>query len=1226
MDFSIRQWLITAQQTENCAIIVEKIYNILKSNNESLVKKDKAVSFGSDLYVQTAELALKISKKDIALNLLSMYFSGDNPPNQFECRAYLCYAQAVLPNATKSINKMMASIVYLMKALDICEQNARYSFLVYNTSVIYWTLIRPFYKSKHQSKLCPSLFRVVQCLDNTNDCDYDWRATLKIGLLESYAYVGDTENATISAKDAYLFCMKNCKQRIIEVIKTQLKYNLAQCDAITSDLPREFSAFVLLKQLKNHMHKSKNQYAIQRNKEEHEHGEIVCKLLDIVNFLSDEVSKKNDSSFLSLPQKTNVRFGNFEFSRNEEVLNEQNKIITKIEKKSIFAEEKLMSRLKSSVLYEIARVCTEENVLHLASTCVKALKKCDTKDQVTAVQIEFLECELALKESGCNKYQFTKNNVNTRVNILNHMISVLSSSKSMKNGNLVQSGCASVWNVCLPLLQKDLRHHTTRALLLIIEYLEEISSMNFEFCCQVHTEIALTYENLDKYEAAIKHINQAIQYDFSGKYKERLSMILQRLTLSSQLYQTPKNPLDVAAVIIEQAKKSEEGSLTMKRSLLAKVGSHLAPDAFQYVLDAEDFSKVPQRSKDSLTRLYNIAIHYENSLKKLDGHLERFGNKNDRKRFLLWVELVKTARRQKVWDVCRSACLFAMLYDDGRWNINKLVETSTDESNQTSSENEAAEVSKDVFKSLNIINVDSMRMFAEVSFIAGEAYVQMVQNHGILFNEKPTNPMKNFQLKKNYSAIETQNQHWNYYCEFIRKSNERATNFFLRGVDIGVQIKQSWMVCSGAAYLWNYNCHLLYEHRYAKLVPTLKYLLKAFKKTGHLNNAELVVCICNVIGRGLMLPWIPDKQAVLQQQAQALEVKKKRVSRNKNPVSSHLNVASEAHEDLRYAQKAVEYGLQLTDGHNLDDVIPIKTRYMIIVTWLQIKQMMNEKVEAPNFGCKNEKLVDQHSMRKIITLVEMLNLNENGMVKFTVPTIEEIFDMLLKARWSDILFQIELMNQLCMHSFSQKNLQLVTKIAFLTKKVENIALKQINMSKNNRAVKYQLTVLHEALSNIYKINGQSLMLGAILNKDNRTVALESFFDSVRHGKEAHNYEQVITSSKLWYKAACGIVSISTDENVVSLESLKLDKSFSMGTIETSFLRTSLKHMLGFLSNVENWRNKNKTKQQSKGSSKISIDSHESGSDESNKELTILSVSLYSLLFNTYAIKVNDQWL
>ena len=79
--------------------------------------------------------------------------------------------------------------------------------------------------------------------------------------------------------------------------------------------------------------------------------------------------------------------------------------------------------------------------------------------------------------------------------------------------------------------------------------------------------------------------------------------------------------------------------------------------------------------------------------------------------------------------------------------------------------------------------------------------------------------------------------------------------------------------------------------------------------------------------------------------------------------------------------------------------------------------------------------------------------------------------------------------------------------------------------------------------------------------------------SVRHGKEARNYEQVITSSKLWYKVACGIVSISTDENVFSLESMK-EGSMSTCTIETSLLRTPLKHLLGFISNVENWRNEN----------------------------------------------------
>ena len=85
-------------------------------------------------------------------------------------------------------------------------------------------------------------------------------------------------------------------------------------------------------------------------------------------------------------------------------------------------------------------------------------------------------------------------------------------------------------------------------------------------------------------------------------------------------------------------------------------------------------------------------------------------------------------------------------------------------------------------------------------------------------------------------------------------------------------------------------------------------LMKIIKKANYLSSqAELVVCICNVVGRGLMLPWIPDKQAALQQQVQVQEMKKKRSSRNKNPVSSYLNVSSEAHEDLRYALKVQNF-------------------------------------------------------------------------------------------------------------------------------------------------------------------------------------------------------------------------------------------------------------------------------------------------------------------------------
>ncbi len=33
----------------------------------------------------------------------------------------------------------------------------------------------------------------------------------------------------------------------------------------------------------------------------------------------------------------------------------------------------------------------------------------------------------------------------------------------------------------------------------------------------------------------------------------------------------------------------------------------------------------------------------------------------------LWADLAKTARKQEVWDVCRVAARFCLLYDDGRW-------------------------------------------------------------------------------------------------------------------------------------------------------------------------------------------------------------------------------------------------------------------------------------------------------------------------------------------------------------------------------------------------------------------------------------------------------------------------------------------------------------------------------------------------------------------------------
>lgn len=35
----------------------------------------------------------------------------------------------------------------------------------------------------------------------------------------------------------------------------------------------------------------------------------------------------------------------------------------------------------------------------------------------------------------------------------------------------------------------------------------------------------------------------------------------------------------------------------------------------------------------------------------------------------LWGDLAKLARKQEVWDVCRVACKYCLLYDDPKWQI-----------------------------------------------------------------------------------------------------------------------------------------------------------------------------------------------------------------------------------------------------------------------------------------------------------------------------------------------------------------------------------------------------------------------------------------------------------------------------------------------------------------------------------------------------------------------------
>ena len=54
----------------------------------------------------------------------------------------------------------------------------RYYFLVFNASVLYWRMVRPFLKPGYHHLVIPSLSQIVAVLNQTEEEDKEWRAEL----------------------------------------------------------------------------------------------------------------------------------------------------------------------------------------------------------------------------------------------------------------------------------------------------------------------------------------------------------------------------------------------------------------------------------------------------------------------------------------------------------------------------------------------------------------------------------------------------------------------------------------------------------------------------------------------------------------------------------------------------------------------------------------------------------------------------------------------------------------------------------------------------------------------------------------------------------------------------------------------------------------------------------------------------------------------------------------
>ena len=71
------------------------------------------------------------------------------------------------------------------------------------------------------------------------------------------------------------------------------------------------------------------------------------------------------------------------------------------------------------------------------------------------------------------------------------------------------------------------------------------------------------------------------------------------------------------------------------------------------------------------------------------------------------------------------------------------------------------------------------------------------------------------------------------FSAWIHSLTKDAVSSFLRGTTLGIELEEPWVVCSAAAYIWNYYNHVLQQNRHKEIVEPFQMLLDAFKKVGH---------------------------------------------------------------------------------------------------------------------------------------------------------------------------------------------------------------------------------------------------------------------------------------------------------------------------------------------------------------------------------------------------------
>ncbi|CAJ1066948.1 LOW QUALITY PROTEIN: cilia- and flagella-associated protein 46 [Xyrichtys novacula] len=1093
MELDVRHYLTTAKEQQDSGALQSAYSLLLKSNREAgtcgLIPR-----ISLDLYTVCAEVALQLGCLEISAACLKMFFEGNPPANQFLCRAYLCQGQLKSPPATGTVEDFEEAVLNFLKAIEIAKSEPGCYFIVFNASVLYLQTVRPLLQPGRCHHLVSSLRQVVQSLDEVADQDHSWRAELMMQvtpqhLIKCLVGSGNTEEARSFTKVTEEFIKSNSPHLYPRLFTLQVLHNLTESDVLIekSQQCSTLAAIYKIQHLKNKLE--------ERNEDKPAREELE-QIYHLLENTKSSVDSNSPQSLTPIQTADRVAF-----------------------------------------LMELALLALQLKHQKVAADCLEELNSAGEASNGQRIIMECVKCEINVLKKEAKMDDYSKASVEARLKEIGKLDQWLRTAVREGEPQAMQVVCATQWSLCLPLLQPNLRKHIKKALLRVSQVLEDTQSMMLEMRCQVHSELAVIEEEEGRLQAALTHLQKASLLD-NGTQRERLSSALHLLHLRGILDQTPPRSEDKAAMLMQQAKDLQPQDKTDIRPVLVAVGLLLAPDDFQMVLDADNTSKIPDGNPGSgpAAQLSAKAQHHSASIQKVGGYLAREGDDVDNiERMKLWATLVQTARKQEVWDVCRAACRFCLLYDDGRWKISKTDKCCcSGEESCTECPHRGAGDQRN--------RRDLLRLLAEIHFISAEATIQKLQTEGEKLNSPPV------PAEDREECMSEADEDWVVYRNWIQTLSTDATSSFLRGAELGAEIREPWVITNAAIYLWNHSSHLLAAGEYKRLLPTFQTLVEMLQETECTGSRALLVLLCDAVAQGLIQPLYGPGS--VESAPPAEKSSKKRVEKRMEKASSAQGgyLDPGALQEVHKALELCEYALRLSNGNNSGEMVPMAVRKQVVSTWVQIKRLLQQQIGSnidTKDECENEEV---SAMTRVLVGVEMFLCNRNPRhMEFSVPTLSTLVGMASDSSWTDAVVELQVWCQLASFCHSAEHHDLVLCCTEKALQLGEAAEKSLD---TQPFVLYGLTAVNEMLSSAACLRGLSLVHESRGDLLSYREALSVLLSSVSFAEKAVNPALCAAAARHYWNACLPLTQTPEERQ-------KLQQPLER--ILTALIQTNKKH-------------------------------------------------------------------